>query len=449
MTPANNLELLSHFGDKFIIFSSRLSVNRQLLAIVLVFLLAWLLAKAIWAELRKRFPQWSPTTWQTHKLNRLEFVGLLLNDLLVPILSLISLHLTRIFFAGQGWEEGLLWTAMNFLRVYFLYRFVLAAFFTAITPVVIRRFERSLFAPLFAVYVLVSLVSLSTNLEQLAQIVLVNLFNTPITLGDIWLMTVGLYFWVVIANLVEQLGIYLFTNVNHPESGTPQAVSLLLRYFLIGLGIVLILGYVGVNTTALAAITGGLSVGVGFGLQQVISNFFSGILLLFEGALKPGDLINVNGSLSRVIKLGIRATTVRVLGDNSEKIIPNQTFFTSEVTTYTGSDRLIYRSLQVGASYSSDPKYVIEILLRVAEQHPLVLNDPPPISRFINFGDSSLNFELKFCIDNPLNGATVTSELGCAIWQAFAEHGIEIPFPQRVIHTALSAQSRAAAPESP
>ena len=136
--------------------------------------------------------------------------------------------------------------------------------------------------------------------------------------------------------------------------------------------------------------------GVGFGLKEVVSNFVSGIWLLFEGALKPGDIVNVGGEVGEVKSLGIRAATVRVLRDGTEKILPNQTFFTTEVTTYTGSDLLVSWSVMVGVSYNCNPKTVLDILLQIADQHPSVLQDPPPLAFFLEFGESSLNFELKF-----------------------------------------------------
>jgi small-conductance mechanosensitive channel len=175
-------------------------------------------------------------------------------------------------------------------------------------------------------------------------------------------------------------------------------------------------------------------VGIGFGLQQIVSNFISGILLLFEGVLRPGDVINVDGDTCQVKKLGIRATTVLKTSDNSEQIIPNQTFFTQNVTTFTGSDRLVCLYLQVGASYNCDPQKVMDILIQVACQHPGVLKVPSPSAVLISFSESSLDFELSFWLDDPLIGKTITSELGCAIWKAFAENGIEIPFPQQDIH---------------
>ncbi len=166
------------------------------------------------------------------------------------------------------------------------------------------------------------------------------------------------------------------------------------------------------NPTALAAITGGLSVGIGFGLKEVISNFVSGIWLLFEGALKIGDIILIEGDWSQVTRLGIRATTVKVLENNFELIIPNQVFFTQKVSTLTGTDPLICIYLRVGTSYSCRVKKVRQLLMQIAKQHPTVLEEPAPQAFFIGFGDSSLDFELKFWLDEPLLHRTVTSELG-------------------------------------
>jgi small-conductance mechanosensitive channel len=253
-------------------------------------------------------------------------------------------------------------------------------------------------------------------------------------LESAFITVTGLYFWIIGASLLEKLLFNLFLNRNVQDTRVRQIISLLLRYFLIGLGIVLIFGYAGISPTALAAITGGLSVGIGFGLKEVISNFVSGIWLLFEGALKAGDIITIEGKMSKVNKLGIRATTVQVIQDNSEEIIPNQTFFTQNVSTLTGSNQLVRRSLIVGASYKCSPPKVVKILLQVAKEHPKVLKYPEPQAFALGFGDSSIDFELKFWIDDPLMFKPVTSQLVCNIWQAFADNDIEIPYPQRDLH---------------
>jgi potassium efflux system protein len=123
----------------------------------------------------------------------------------------------------------------------------------------------------------------------------------------------------------------------------------------------------------LAAITGGLSVGIGFGMQRVISNFISGILLLFEKVLKPVIIINIEGQISQVKTLDIRAITMQILIDNSKKIIPNQKFFTEDVIICTGSDNLIYFSIVIGVGYNSNAQQVMNLLLDIADQHPHIL----------------------------------------------------------------------------
>jgi small-conductance mechanosensitive channel len=136
---------------------------------------------------------------------------------------------------------------------------------------------------------------------------------------------------------------------------------------------------------------------------------------------------SIDGKWSKVTKLGMRATTVQVLQDNSEEIIPNQTFFTQNISTLTGSDRFVVGSLVVGASYQCNPAQVIEILLQVAHQHPQVLETPPPKAFAPGFGDSSIDFNLKFWISDPLTLMPIATQLVCDIWQAFADNDIEIP----------------------
>ncbi|MGK7871860.1 MAG: mechanosensitive ion channel family protein [Xenococcaceae cyanobacterium] len=409
-------------------------VQIQLLGIAMVISLAWLTSKGIWIQLQRRFLAINYLEWSGGKLSRQQYAAALFRYLFTSVLSLVAVNLLRKGFLHLGLVAGLLTVAIKILWVFLFYRGFLLGCYAAFPTDAVSRYRFWFFAPLFIFFVIRITLSLLTDVEQLAQVVPVKLFGTPVTLGAILVTTVGLYFWIVGVFMIENLLLYFFSAGTRLEPGAGKAASLIIRYLLIGLGIVLIFGYVGFNATALAAITGGLSVGIGFGLKEVISNFLSGIWLLFEGSLKPGDVINVGGELSQVKELGVRAATVQVTRDNSKKIIPNQLFFTEEITTYTGSDHLVYRSLSVGASYECDPQKVLDILLQVARQHPKVLKDPAPRAFFVGFGSSSLDFELKFWLDDPLIGKTVTSEVGCAVWQAFAENHIEIPYPQRDLH---------------
>jgi potassium-dependent mechanosensitive channel len=412
----------------------RPAVQIQILAITGSIGVSWLLSQWLWIQFSRRFPQVSRFDISESRLRGHYYGAALLRYLLTPTLSLLAVNLIRSWFLRQGWFTGFLTDGIYLLWFYGFYCFFLICLYARFPAQSVSQYRKSFFAPLLWIFITGFILNLFFDLSSSLQVPLLELFSEPVPLKAIFVLIFGLYFLFVGTSLLEKLIFHLLSSGMSQDPGAIQVLSLLLRYFLIGLGIVLILGYVGVNATALAAITGGLSVGIGFGLKEVISNFVSGIWLLFEGVLKPGDIISVDGQVSQVRRLGVRATTVQVLRDNSEQIIPNQTFFTQNVTTFTGSDRLVCRHLQVGASYKCDPQKVMDILLQVANQHPRVLKIPSPSASFIGFSDSSLDFNLSFRIDDPLIGGSITSELGCAIWKAFAENGIEIPYPQRDLH---------------
>lgn len=421
---------------KWAVVLQRPAVQGQLLAIAIAVLAAKLISKWVWKTFRRRFTSTNYSYRQGQKRSWTGYGTLLLHLIFTPLLSIVVISLFKVGFRLQGWVTGLLLIAAALFWVFLLLRVCIGVLYGVFPTHAVNRLRYQLTTPLFFLFAIGSILSLQSDLQQLANVVLFELFGGSITLGDCFLTTFGLYFWVVSVFFLERFLQFLITAGARFKASEWQAVSLIIRYVLIFLGIVFIFGYVGFSPAAFAAITGGLSVGVGFGLREVISNFVSGIWLLFEGALKPGDIVNVGGEVGEVQHLGIRAATVRVLRDGSEKILPNQTFFTNEVTTYTGSDRLVSWSLTVGVSYTCNPKTVIDLLLKIADQHPSVLKDPSPLAFFLEFGESSLNFELKFWLTTPrlTVGKRVISELGCSIWQTFADQGIEIPYPQRDVH---------------
>lgn len=412
----------------------RPAVQIQMLGIAISILLAWLISKGLWILLKRQLPQLSQFEMSELRLAWGQYFTSLVYYLLTPTLSLIVVSWLRIWFEQWGLFAGYLSDGIKVLWYLWFYRLFLTSLYARFPANYVSRYRQSFFAPLFFLFVIGIILSWFLDLQEVSQVSLIKLFDDPVTLKSIFVTVAGLYFWIVGASLFERLLLKVLLASNFEDSRIVQVVSLLIRYFLIGLGIVLIFGYAGVNPTALAAITGGLSVGIGFGLKEVISNFVSGIWLLFEGALKPGDIITIDGKMSKVTKLGMRATTVQVIQNNSEEIIPNQTFFTENVSTLTGSDQLLRCSLIVGASYKCNPPKVVTILLQVAKNHPQVLNDPLPQAFALGFGDSSIDFELKFWIHDPLIRLSVTSQLVCNIWQAFADNDIEIPYPQRDLH---------------
>jgi small-conductance mechanosensitive channel len=191
---------------------------------------------------------------------------------------------------------------------------------------------------------------------------------------------------------------------------------------------------VGLNTSAIAAIAGGLSVGIGFGVKEVFSNFISGLWLLFEGSVRPGSVLFIDGDPCEVRSLGLRAAVLWRNRDNAELLIPNQTFFTATTTTYTGSDSLRRSAVEIGAAYRHDPVVVIALLEEVARATAGVRLDPAPRAFLVGYGESSIDYSLRYWIDDPLGNLSIQSAVSQAVWHAFSANGIEMPFPQRVIH---------------
>jgi small-conductance mechanosensitive channel len=218
------------------------------------------------------------------------------------------------------------------------------------------------------------------------------------------------------------------------EEGQRYAVARVASYIVFILGMVIALQSLGVNLNSLVVVGGALGIGVGFGLQAIVSNFVAGLILLLEQPLKLGDRIEVGGTFGDVVQLRGRSTWIQT-NDNVVIIVPNSEFINQRVINWTANDRQVRIAMPVGVSYGSDPSMVRELLARVATQHPDVLESPAPEIIFQDFGDSSLDFELRiWTIRQVQTPQRLKSDLYFAIFKAFREHGVEIPFPQRDLH---------------
>ena len=218
------------------------------------------------------------------------------------------------------------------------------------------------------------------------------------------------------------------------DPGLQYAIEVGTGYLVFVLGMVIGLQSVGLNLSSLAFLTGIVGVGVGFGLQNIVNNFVSGLILLVERPVKVGDRVEVGDLIGDIVRIAARSTWVRT-NDNVVIIVPNSDFITSRVTNWTANDRRVRIKVPLGVSYSSDPAVVREILLGIARSQPEILDDPGPDVIFHGFGDSSLDFELRVWTEDSLRTPMILkSNLYYAIFRAFAEHAIEIPFPQRDIH---------------
>jgi len=244
------------------------------------------------------------------------------------------------------------------------------------------------------------------------------------------------------------LEVRVYPRRNWDES-LRYTVSSTLHYLILGLAILMALSFLGISFGDLAIIAGGLGVGIGFGLQNIVNNFISGLILLFERPIKVGDLLVVDGQWGTVREIRVRSTIFQTF-DRYVLIIPNSELITNKVLNWThygpGINRL---TLKVGVSYGSDVRQVTRVLEEVCRANPRVVAEPGPQIYFEAYGDSSLNFTIWVHLKTPADRVPATHELNTAIFEAFQKLGIEIPFPQRDLHIKNWPELSALAPPKP
>ncbi|ELS05322.1 small-conductance mechanosensitive channel [Xenococcus sp. PCC 7305] len=351
----------------------------------------------------------------------------ILEYLLFPALFWLLLWLTGCLCANFSyWPTNLIATfALPLSILFFAYRLTgLLMHFTVeqeIYHVLVNRF----FFPLLATHIIIQTIGLLTEISLLGDTELFAFGETKVTLRSLFIVSVGMYLWSTGVDGFSKLFRNLLTRHMGVEEGVLDGSLILLRYFLIGFGLFFAFSQIKLDTTAIAAISGGLAVGVGFAFREVIVNFVSGIMLLFERSLYPGDVIEINGEMGQVKDINIRATTIRT-NDNLDVVIPNQYFLTDNLISYTHNSSLTRFQLEVPAACEHNPETVIAIILDVTREHLKILSNLNADVQVVSFGENNINYQLNVWTDNPLKIDSVRSDLYRLIWQAFAEHGIEI-----------------------
>lgn len=264
-------------------------------------------------------------------------------------------------------------------------------------------------------------------------------FNTTLEIGIVKITAADvLYFFITVcgAYLLSTLIRFVLNEDIYPRipitKGKSFAVSSLFHYLILAVGFTAAISLLGVDLTKLTVLTGALGIGIGFGLQGVVNNFVSGLLLLFERPIEVGDTIEIGELQAKVRKIGIRASTVRTRR-GADIIIPNSQLITEKVTNWTFGDQMKRIDLPVGISYASSPHAVTELLLHVALQHPRILHQPEPQGLCIGYGESSINFELRAWTEHIDDWPRIRSELATAIFDAVRAAGMTFPFPQREV----------------
>ncbi|RKZ15905.1 hypothetical protein DRQ53_07790, partial [bacterium] len=212
-----------------------------------------------------------------------------------------------------------------------------------------------------------------------------------------------------------------------------EALATVARYFLVIAGGFWALDLLGFDLSTIGFAVGALGVGIGMGLQGIVNNFVSGLILMFERSIKRGDVLTVEGTDGKVQRIGLRASVIRSR-DGEDLIMPNSIFTDNTITNYSFGDDLKLVDVAVGVSYDSDPNEIRDLLLEVAAKQDTVLERPAPLVRFRDFGASSIDFELRAWIRDPWGVPAARSDLLFAIWYALKDRGIEIPFPQHDLH---------------
>ena len=265
--------------------------------------------------------------------------------------------------------------------------------------------------------------------------------DLEINLGDFQLslmmiirgvVVLGIFFWI--ASWSEK---YFRKRLQKSKSLTPSVrvlVQKTVRVILYAAALIMALSSIGIDLSAFAFLGGAIGVGLGFGLQTIVSNFISGIIIILDKSIKPGDVIEIGDVFGTVRSLNTRFVSVVTLA-GKEYLIPNESFITNEVINWSYSDDLVRLDTTVGVGYDSDLKQVQDLILQAMNDHERIIRDPKPVCLLKEFGDNTVDFELRFWISDPSMGvANIKSEVLMDVWDLLAENDVNIAFPQRDLH---------------
>lgn len=278
-----------------------------------------------------------------------------------------------------------------------------------------------------------------SEIYELVSSLIVNFFTHQVvagsisfTLGRMLFFIFVLYATFITATFIKRIFEREILTKLDLKRGMAASISLTIRIFVVFFGTLIALSVSGLDLGKIGVIAGALSVGIGFGLQNIVSNFISGLILIYEKPVMEGDTIEVDTLMGRVTNIGIRSSTISTY-DGAEVVVPNSNLISNQLINWTLTDNIRRIEIKVGAAYGSDPNKVIELLLQAALRHDKVLKDPEPRPLFIGFGDSSLNFRLLFWVRFE-DGLLTQSDVAISIYNLFNENKIIIPFPQLDLH---------------
>ncbi|HYD99979.1 MAG TPA: mechanosensitive ion channel domain-containing protein [Alphaproteobacteria bacterium] len=354
---------------------------------------------------------------------RPERLAVLAGRLAAPAIWLALVALMAEIAEAQGWPREALRIARTLLLAWIVIRGGTALLHSS-------QWTRALtwaVWSLVALEVLGLLDPLAAGLDRLAlQVGALRLSALTVVKG---LLVLGLLLWGALA--LSRVAELRLEKVGGLSPSIQVLLGKLVRLALVGIAVVVALGSVGIDLTALAVFGGAIGVGIGFGLQKVVSNLLSGLILLLDKSIKPGDVIQIDTTFGWITRLHARYVSVRSR-DGREYLIPNEDLITNRVVNWSYSTDLIRLEVPVGVSYDADPHLVQRLLLEAAAKPSRVMREPKPVCNLTGFGDSAVEFNLRFWIRDPRQGVqNIKSEVLFAVWDALKAAGIAIPYPQR------------------
>ena len=390
----------------------------QFIVLVAAYLVARLAGRRLSPILQRRLDSLPPET-------RVRSLLSVLAQLLVPLVFLVILWLIT------GLLQQMTWPSMSYL---------LGIALSLVTAWVVIRASSSLIrnAVMSKTIAVIAWTVAALNITDLLDPTVVLLDSLAITLGGLRISAL-LVFEGVISMAVLLWGALALSGllerrIKTVRDLTPSVQVLLgklLKITLITVAFLLALHSVGIDLTALAVFSGAVGLGLGFGLQKVVSNLISGIILLLDKSIKPGDVIELGPTFGWIQSLGARYVSV-VTRDGKEYLIPNEDLITQQVVNWSYTDELVRMETTFGVSYDSDPHQVRRVATEATKKVARVLGDPDPVCHLSGFGDSSLEFLLRFWINDPEAGAVnVTGQVLLQVWDAFKAEGIEFAYPHR------------------
>jgi len=407
--------------DNVFVYSNLL----QLCLIALTLLVCWYLTPSIkdWREKEivnknRSLLRFIPTSLYIHQS--------LIASLILPIIWLLSLSLLLLIGAAIETSYHLIKIAVSLLAAWV---------FINLTTGMLRNKALSKFIAMVvwsvAALNILNLIGPVTDvLDDIGLTVGELRISALIVIEGVFLLIILLWLAILVSQFVDQ-------QIRKSADITPSVkvlISKLIKITLIIIAVVVAISSVGIDLTAFAVFSGAVGIGIGLGLQKSIANLFSGVLLLIDKSIKPGDLITIGDTYGVVESLNARYASVKRM-NGTEHLIPNENLISQEVINWTHTDKLIRPDIIIGVHYQSDVRKAMELCVQSATEVQRVLDTPDPECFLIGFGDNSVDLKLRFWINDPERGIlNVKSEILLNIWDQFREHDIEIPYPQRDLH---------------